>query len=72
MPNPRMTLKEVMEDMKDRGLPMTPKTISECLVSGALPFAHIIGTGDSGRTTFLIFRRDYEKWAEEYLDTYRQ
>lgn len=69
MASPRMTIHEVMTDMRSRGLPMTYKTISECLKSGAFPFGHVIGTGSSGRTTFLILRKDYEAWANEYLST---
>lgn len=65
--SPRMTVADVMKDMRSRGLPMNPKTISECLKTGALPFGHVLNVGDSGRTTFLIFRKDYEAWADEYL-----
>lgn len=68
---PRMTIQEVMQDMSSRGLKMTPRTISECLLSGALPFGRVLNVGDSGRTTFLIFRKDYEDWAREYLDIYQ-
>lgn len=70
MRNPRMTTKELMEDMRGRGLPMTLATISECLKSGIFPFGHVLNEGTSGRTTFLILRKDYERWAEEYLDAY--
>lgn len=67
MENPRMTIHEVMVDMRSRGLPMGLKTISECLKSGVFPFGHILNTGPTGRTTFLILRKDYEAWAAEYL-----
>lgn len=67
MENPRMTIHEVMVDMRSRGLPMSLKTISECLKSGVFPFGHILNTGPTGRTTFLILRKDYEAWAAEYL-----
>lgn len=68
MTGPRMTVKQVMDDMKIRGLPMTYKTVTECLKSGVLPFGHVLNEGGSGRTTFLIFRKDYETWANEYLE----
>lgn len=67
MQKPRMTLADVMKDMRDRGLPMTMKTISDCLKNGTLPFGHVINAGASGRTTFMIFRKEYEAWADEYL-----
>lgn len=67
MGSPRMTIHDVMADMRERGLPMTYKTISDCLKNGIFPFGHVIGTGSSGRATFLILRKDYEAWADEYL-----
>lgn len=69
MPNykPRMTLDDVLADMRSHGMPMNKGALSMCLKSGALPFASVLGTGPTGRTTFLIMRRDYERWAEEYL-----
>lgn len=70
MAGPRMTMTEVMKDMKRRGLPLTSKTLSNCLKNGYFPFARILNTGSSGRTTFLIFRKDYESWADENLGGY--
>lgn len=68
MATPRMTLNDVMVDMRKRGLTMTVKSISDCLKSGVFPFGHVINTGSTGRTTFLILRKDYEAWADEYLN----
>lgn len=64
---PRMTLDDVLADMRANGMPMEKRVLSECLKQGIFPFAKIIGIGPTGRATFLIMRRDYEKWAEEYL-----
>lgn len=64
---PRMTLEDVCRDMRSRGVPMDKNTLSRGLKQGIFPFGIIQNTGASGRTTFLIWRRDYEKWAEEYL-----
>lgn len=64
---PRMTLDDVLRDMRAHGMSMEKRTLAECLRTGIFPFASIICTGPTGRTTFLIMRKDYEKWAEEYL-----
>ena len=64
---PRMTLDDVLSDMRAHGMPMEKRALAECLRNGIFPFASIIGTGPTGRTTFLIMRKDYERWAAEYL-----
>lgn len=64
---PRMTLDDVLADMRENGLPMDKKVLSECLKQGVFPFATVLGISPTGRANFLIMRRDYEKWAEEYL-----
>lgn len=64
---PRMTLDDVLVDMRANGMPMQKQVLSECLKQGIFPFARVIGTGPTGRAIFLIMRRDYENWAKEYL-----
>ena len=64
---PRMTLDDVLADMRAHGMSMDKGILSQCLKEGVFPFAHIIGTGPTGKATFLIMRRDYEAWAREYL-----
>lgn len=69
MPNsPRMTLDDVLADMRAHGMSMEKGALSHCLKEGIFPFAHILSTGPTGRTHFLIMRKDYEKWANEYLN----
>lgn len=65
--SPRMTLDDVLADMRAHGMSMEKKALSQCLKEGIFPFAHILSTGATGRTTFLIMRKDYEEWAEKYL-----
>lgn len=67
MATPRMTIKEVADDMRRRGMGMAYKTIGDGIASGKLPFGTIINTGETGRRTFLILRRDYEVWADRYM-----
>lgn len=66
--NPRMTLDDVIDDMRSRGMPMNKANLSHCLKEGIFPFAHVIGYSPTGRANFLIMRRDYEVWADEYLN----
>lgn len=66
--SPRMTLDDVIEDMRSRGMPMNKANLSHCLQEGIFPFAHILSVGPTGRVTFLIMRKDYDDWAEEYLN----
>lgn len=68
MKSPRMTLDDVLSDMRDRGMKMNKKNLSNCLKDGVFPFATIIGYSPTGRANFLIMRKDYEDWAAEYLN----
>lgn len=65
---PRMTLDDVLADMRAHGMPMGKQTLMECLRTGVFPFATILGAGPTGRINFLIMRKDYDRWAAEYLN----
>ena len=62
-----MTLKDVADDMRSRGCSLALRTIADRIEDGTFPFGKITSTGNSGRRTFIIFRKDYESWADEYL-----
>ena len=64
---PRMTLDDVLADMRAHGMPMEKSVLSRCLKEGIFPFAHILSVGPTGRANFLIMRKDYLEWANEYL-----
>lgn len=64
---PRMTLDDVLADIRAHGMPMGKQKLIECLRTGIFPFATILGAGPTGRINFLIMRKDYDKWADEYL-----
>lgn len=69
MPNPRMTVNEVLDDMRSRGFKISPKTFNEGTDAGCFPFVKILGISEAtGRRNVLIMRKDYETWAREYLD----
>lgn len=61
----KMTLREVQLDLRSRGLRMSQVTIAESIRNGTFTFGSVLGVGATGRTTFLIIRSDYEKWAAE-------
>lgn len=63
----RMTMIEVMNDMRDCGFPISQKTLSDGMVAGVFPFGTLLSTGKTGRRTFMILRRDYETWKNENM-----
>ena len=69
---PRMTLDDVLSDMRAHGMGMDKRVLSQCLKEGIFPFAKILGIGPTGKANFLIMRRDYEIWAQEYLYSFNE
>jgi len=67
MPKPRMTIPEVCDDMRRRGMSLGHKTLSDGIVSGLFPFGQLIGLTPTGRRSFMILRKNYETWADENL-----
>lgn len=68
MGKPRMTLNEVLTEMRRRGMSIGQATLADMIEAGKVPFATMIGYGDSGRRSFLILRADFEEWAKKYLE----
>ena len=60
----RMTLLDVCNDLRSRGMSTTQKTVSDCIESGVFPFGRVLSVNPSGRRTFLILGKDYEAWAD--------
>lgn len=71
MNKPKMTLQDVFDDMKKRGFLLNYRSFQSGLEQGMFPFVRILGVGPSGRRTYMIFRKDYEIWADEYLGGYK-
>lgn len=67
MRNPKMTHKDVMEDLRSRGFPIGLAAISRNIQTGVFPFGTVVNKGVSGRVTTLILRSEYEKWADENI-----
>lgn len=68
MQKPKMTTREVMEDMRRRDFSISYQTFMDGISAGIFPFVKVLGTGETGRKNLLILRRDYETWADEYLN----
>lgn len=64
---PTMTLEDIVQDMRSRGMPMGKLKLSKLIKDGTFPFGKVVNVGDTGRVTFLIFRVNYEEWASKYL-----
>lgn len=62
-----MTIQEVCRDMRERGMPISPKSLADGIQVGAFPFGKVLSTSGTGIRNILILRRDYEAWAREYL-----
>lgn len=70
MKKPKMTMNEVITDMRERGFAISQKRFKECVLQGVFPFATVFDIG--GQRRFFIFRKDYEAWANDYLGGYEQ
>ena len=63
----RMTLDDVLSDMRSRGCPMGKKILSDLIKNGTFPFGTIVSVGKTGRTSFVILRPQYEEWADKNI-----
>jgi hypothetical protein len=70
-PRPKMTINEVIGDMRERGFRISQQRFTKCAHQGVFPFVTLIQTSED-RQSFLIFRKNYEEWADEYLGGYEQ
>lgn len=50
--NPRMTLDDVLEDMRSHGMSMAKDVLSQCLRQGVFPFATVLGVSPTGKAKF--------------------
>lgn len=66
----RMTIAQVMRDMRSRGIPIGQKNLTIGIESGAFPFGRVISVGKTGRRTLLITAANYYSWADEHLGPY--
>lgn len=70
MKRPKMTINEVITDMRERGFKISQPRFIKCIEMGIFPFVKVISFGGECKNSFLIFRKDYEAWANDYLGGY--
>lgn len=63
----RITMMEIMADMRSCGYSISQKRLSDGMAAGVFPFGTLVSTGETGRRTFQILRRDYESWKNENM-----
>lgn len=66
----RMTVHQVMSDMRSRGIPIGQQSLIGGIERGAFPFGRVISVGETGRRTLLIPAASYYSWADEHLGPY--
>jgi hypothetical protein len=70
MAGAKMNVADVMADMRKRGCKVSYQTLVSGINIGLYPFVTLISKSKNGRRQFLIFRKDYERWADEKLGGY--
>lgn len=68
----RMTLDDVLFDLRSRGVSMSKGDLAELIANGTFPFGTVTrNTKPNGepslRRNFLIFGKDYALWVNEYF-----
>lgn len=63
-----MTVNEVLGDMRQNGIRMSPKKFNFMTDEGMLPFVKVIRVSEGGRRTLVIMRREYQTWLKSILE----
>ena len=68
----RMTLDDVLDDMRSRGVRMQKSALGNLIENKTIPIGTVWRNKkpngkESSRRTFLIFRTDYLRWANEKI-----
>lgn len=68
----RMTLDDVLFDMRSRGISMSKGILGDLIESGQIPIGSVRRSIKSNgkpatRRDFVIFRTDYIRWADEKI-----
>lgn len=62
-----MTVKEVVQTMRQAGIQCSERIVSDGIASGMYPFGAVVSVGETGRRTLQIFRVDFEAWLESKM-----
>ena len=68
MPSPRMTKKEILDEMRKYGMSISDSILYEGIKQGVFPFGKYVEAFDT--SAYIIMRKDFEDWAAEYLIPY--
>lgn len=63
-------MKEIGADMRAHGVKISQEQLYQMAKERRFPWVADVTVSPHGRAYILVFRRDYEKWAEEYLRPY--
>lgn len=63
-----MSINEVLSEMRKSGFRISQKKFYTCVENDFFPFVHTISRGETGRRCIVIFRKEYESWAKEFLN----
>lgn len=63
-----MNVNEVMADMRQHGMRMSPKKFNLMVDAGLLPFVQVLAVSPGGRRTQIIPRKEYESWRNKELE----
>ena len=67
---PTIGLKEIGEDFRAHGVGIAQNILYDMAREKKWPWITDVRIGPNGRAYILIWRKDYEDWAKEYLDPY--
>lgn len=67
---PMIGVQEIAKDLRARGVTISTKILYGLVNEKKLPFVYDVTFSATGRAHAVIFRKDYEKWAKEYLEPY--
>jgi hypothetical protein len=63
-----MSVNEVICDMRNHGIRMSPKKFNLMVDSGVLPFVKVVGRTLEGRRSQVILRQEYYRWRKTILE----
>ncbi len=58
-----LTLTQLMDELRQRGMPVSYNKVKKMIELGLMPFAHVISLE---RDEYLIWRKGFEEWATQH------
>lgn len=63
--SPTMTLAQVCDELRKRGIPCSNKTVGDNIANGVYPFGRLSSVGPGGGRRFEIWRKEFNRWLAE-------